>query len=382
MTNVGIVKNCYGCGLCATICNHDAIVIKYNEKGFLEPQLDNKKCHNCGLCVETCAFLSEKKTKKSTPLLSFGAWSNDVLIRRECSSGGIGYEIARYLISKKYNVCACRYNAETGHAEHYIASDIDDLHDSIGSKYLQSHTVDAFKKIDRKQKYLVIGTPCQIGSIRKYVRKYRVEGNFLLVDFFCHGVPSHLAWVKYQELFMSETGKINSVSWRNKETGWHDSWLLSLNGSNGTHKGWFSKSDIFYDLFLRDFCTNEACRKNCKYKYDCSNADIRIGDAWGSYYKNNTKGVSAVACFTEQGKKLILELTNTNIATFEELPFEVIAELQMRKNAGEALLAPIVWIMLKSNKKYSIKIWKILVKIEKISRLPIRLYRKVMKVSL
>ena len=51
--------------------------------------------------------------------------------------------------------------------------------------------------INKKEKYLVTGTPCQIDSFRKYIKKFRVEDNFVLMDFFCHGVPSKLVWDKY-----------------------------------------------------------------------------------------------------------------------------------------------------------------------------------------
>lgn len=61
---------------------------------------------------------------------------------------------------------------------------MEELIPSIGSKYIQSYTVDGFKAIDRKQKYLVTGTPCQIDSFRRYIRKFKKEENFILMDFF------------------------------------------------------------------------------------------------------------------------------------------------------------------------------------------------------
>lgn len=67
---------------------------------------------------------------------------------------------------------------------------VEELIPSIGSKYIQSYTEEAFKKIDRKQKYLVTGTPCQIDSFRRFIRKFRCEDNFILMDFYCHCVPS------------------------------------------------------------------------------------------------------------------------------------------------------------------------------------------------
>ena len=51
-------------------------------------------------------------------------------------------------------------------AEHYVASSLEELLQSKGSKYIQSYTVDGFRSINKNDKYLVVGTPCQIDSFR------------------------------------------------------------------------------------------------------------------------------------------------------------------------------------------------------------------------
>lgn len=356
MSNISHIKDCYGCGLCATVCAKRIIEIKLNKDGFYEPTItDVDKCTNCELCTDVCAFSHNEPTlgNKERTINSWAAWSNDERVQRKCSSGGIGYEIAKQLIEKGYKLCGCRYNAETGRAEHYIATTPEEAIASIGSKYIQSYTVDGFKAINRKEKYLVTGTPCQIDSFRRYIRKFRVEDNFVLLDFFCHCVPSMLAWNKYAQKAEKQTGKITYASWRNKFTGWHDSWTMAIDGlssSKGKESGcndfdtliaerdtpfksWWTKGDIFYNLFLGDYCCNPACAKDCKYKYDRSSADIRIGDLWGNTYKENDKGVSALITFTDKGKEIVEQLKDV---TLIEHPFEVVAEGQMKQNVKMA----------------------------------------------
>ena len=63
---------------------------------------------------------------------------------------------------------------------------------SIGSKYIQSHTESAFSSFKRGQKYVIVGTPCQIDSLRKNLQRLKIEQDYILIDFFCHGVPSYL----------------------------------------------------------------------------------------------------------------------------------------------------------------------------------------------
>lgn len=289
-------------------------------------------------------------------------------------------------------MCGVRYNAEAGRAEHYIASTPEELIPAIGSKYIQSYTLDGFCAIDRKRKYLVTGTPCQIDSFRRYIRKFRVEDNFVLMDFFCHSVPSMWVWNKYLRMVEQVTGKVNYASWRNKHTGWHDSWAMGIDGEKTAEKmDWhdsynllirekksffnsrLSQGDVFYNLFLGDFCCNRACQKNCKYKYDRSSADIRIGDLWGRTYRKNEDGVSALVAFTEKGNMLIQQMN----CELKEHPFEVVAEGQMKENAHTAYLSSIAWKMLHSPKTYSLTDWKRLIIAEKILQLPKKLVRKI-----
>lgn len=344
--NIENIRDCYGCGVCATACGRKIIEIGLNADGFYEPHItDVSKCTNCGICTEVCAYLHDELSLKEVEIHSYAAWSKDHLVRRKCSSGGAGFEIGKYLLEQGYKVCGVRYDADKNRAEHYIATTVEELIPSIGSKYIQSYTVDGFKAIDRKQKYLVTGTPCQIDSFRRYLQKFKKEDNFVLMDFFCHGVPSKLMWDKYVKWAEAKVGKLTYVSWRNKFTGWHDSWAMAIDGTeHGEPVNWhesynllirekksflnsrLSQGDMFYRLFLSDACLGKACYEKCKYKYDQSSADIRIGDAWGSRYKYDEKGVSAAIAFTEKGNEV---LTRCN-CQLENLSMEVISEGQMK----------------------------------------------------
>ena len=48
--NVSNTHNCFGCGVCATVCARDVIEIQLNKDGFYEPVFVNSKaCTDCGL---------------------------------------------------------------------------------------------------------------------------------------------------------------------------------------------------------------------------------------------------------------------------------------------------------------------------------------------
>jgi len=331
--NICNIHNCYGCGICAIACPKDIIDIKLNNEGFFEPSIiDKKRCTHCGICLSVCSFVDDHLSPLlfKTPISSYASWSNNAEIRHKCSSGGVGFEIADTLLNQGFKICGVRYNEDARIAEHYIASNPEKLRYSIGSKYLQSYTLTGFRAINRKDKYLITGTPCQIHSFRKYANFFHIENHFVFMDFFCHGVPSYYLWEKYFISTEKDIGKMTNVSWRNKEKGWHDSYSIHFNTHsdiNQSYQSRLSSGDMFYRIFLSNNCLGRQCY-NCKYKYNKSSADIRIGDFWGEHYKTNDEGVSCLITFTDIGHTIVQQI-NCNLI---EYPFEIVAEGQDREN--------------------------------------------------
>lgn len=340
MNNISFISDCYGCGVCAAACPKRIISIELNFDGFYEPKLeDDNACVECGMCLEVCSFNNGGLSIGNSILIAcYAAWSNDSQVRQTCSSGGIGFEIARTLLAKKYKMVGVKYDAKNNKVLHYIANTYDELKASIGSKYIQSYTIDAFRQINRKEKYFVTGTPCQIDSFRRYIKKIRCENNFVLMDFFCHGVPSMNLWTKYSREVEKVTGKIADVSWRNKNYGWHDSYDMNIYGKKLAKKediffmsSRWSQGDLFFKMFLSNSCLGKACYEKCKFKGCASSADIRIGDFWGDTYKDDDKGVSSVIVFTDRGMSILKE-TNCHLVKH---PYEVVSEGQLSANLKE-----------------------------------------------
>ena len=264
---------CFGCGVCAASCPKKIISIHLDKNGFYKPFIEDEGfCVDCGICLDICSFSYDDVVQNNAPLKSWAAWSNEERVRKKCSSGGIGFEIGKQLIEQGYKAVGCRYDIKEQRAEHYIATTVKEFVQSIGSKYIQSYTEEAFKQIKRKnEKYLVTGTPCQMDSFRRMIRKFHCEENFVLMDFFCHCVPSMWAWKAYIKMLEPKIGKVTYASWRNKyEYGWHDNWLMGIDGEktskpvdwNGNYsllireKECFIRSkslqgDLFYNLFFR-----------------------------------------------------------------------------------------------------------------------------------
>lgn len=346
MKNISVFDHCFGCGVCYAACPTHAVAMRFNDNGFYAPVVDSSKCVGCGLCVKVCAFNHTKPMQEETAFHCYAAWSKDADIRYKCTSGGVGFEIGRYLISKGYKVIACRYNAQKQVAEHYLAENEIQLAESIGSKYLQSDTTQGFCEIRKGGKYLVVGAPCQIDSIKRWMFQRGMSDDVVLLDFFCHGVPSMLMWQQYLKEVEAQIGEVGNVSWRSKETGWHDSWVMKAASGEKQSVLHFSKGDLFYKMFLGDRCLNKTCYEDCKYKYDKSAADIRIGDLWGTKYADDEQGVSGVVCFTEKGQKLLEQLPDR--LHIEASTLEIVGESQMKRCARRPISYNYVMKLLKS----------------------------------
>jgi coenzyme F420-reducing hydrogenase beta subunit len=337
MNNIFSFNNCYGCGVCTIICPKQIINIELNVEGFYAPVLVKKECTNCGLCLSVCAY-NDKLLNIKKEIKSFAAWSNDEKVKRITSSGGIGFEIGKLLIKNGYGVCGVKYNPNLNRAEHFIATTIEEFIPSVGSKYIQSYTLSGFSHFKRNNKYFVTGTPCQIGSLRRYIRKMKIEDDFVLMDFFCHGIPSMNMWTKYTEMVETKIGKISFVSWRNKKKGWHDSYAITAQGTKRekfdfsdnilklNHFSLMSKGDLFFKFFLSNICLGMPCY-DCKYKMTNSAADIRVGDLWGKKYRDNDGGISALLVMTEKGNEVISTLEG---CTLKDEDISVVTEGQMK----------------------------------------------------
>lgn len=372
MANVTELSHCYGCGICALVCSKHVLDVKLNKDGFYAPvitETQTSKCTDCGLCLKVCGFDKELETPSKRNLISYAAWSNDSKTRKESTSGGICFEIGKRALSLGFTVCGVRYNAHKRVAEHYMASLDDELKQMSGSKYLQSFTKEAFSEFQKNEKYCVFGTPCQISSLKRYIQFRRWEENFILVDFFCHGVPSYKLWNYYIKRKERENGKVLSVKWRDKRFGWHKSYAMVTNHENSgdcKQKEVYSNiksGDLFLTQFLGNTCLGKACYKNCKYKQLSSSADIRVGDFWGKKFKNNDEGVNSVIAFTDKGQDLISQLQDS--CHIEEVAINDAAAGQMTSSAQRGLTTPIVKFIVSHDIDLYPFLWSILIKIER-----------------
>ena len=184
---------CRGCGACYLICTHGAIQIKENNMGFFQAYINEEMCTSCGACKLICEQSKKGMFELKDAEHYVGVSKNKVILNKS-SSGGIGYVFAKSIICHGGISCGVIYNYEHDRAEHILCKNINDAQKTQGSKYLQSYCIHGFDlALKQKEKTIVFGTPCQIAGFRNIIN-YKKLDNFLLVDIFCHGVPSTKIW--------------------------------------------------------------------------------------------------------------------------------------------------------------------------------------------
>lgn len=309
--------NCTGCSICATSCNvQNAIDMKLNEYGHYEPVIDNEKCISCGKCKISCyKFFKSNKQQSIYNYSSFASHNYNDDIRKNTSSGGVAYEIAKYGLENGYDIYGVQYNIENGRAEHIKLEGIDQINKISGSKYIPSWNVDSFKSINKNDKAIIFASPCQCYGLRKIFK----NSNIILVDFFCHGVPSQKLWKSHVDLIKTKEkiGQIKKVNFRDKTEGWHE-FSLKIDGTDGTYRRNLRK-DKFLRLFLGDYCLGEACY-DCNLRFNEVYSDIRLGDFWGQRFKDEEKGTSIVLA-NEVGTEILKKLNNlhTVVVDFDDV---------------------------------------------------------------
>ena len=298
-------EKCTGCAACYSVCPNHAIEMIHDEDGFLRPRIDESKCVNCCLCKQVC---QKTHNPNKNPIISSyiaKAKERDIVINS--SSGGVFYELSRYIINHGGTVVGVTYD-ENGRIKHMATNDLGEVNHMQGSKYVQSDVGITFIKtrelLKKGNLVLFSGTPCQISGLFAYLGKD--YPNLITVDNVCHGVPSSRVWNDYIDN-ISKQSVITKISFRDKRHGWND-YTLSVKMKGG--KTYEERRGI--GLYLRSFNSNISLREccySCEYKGENRCSDITLADAWGVQHNdpdmNDWLGTSLVLVHTEKGQNII-----------------------------------------------------------------------------
>lgn len=311
-------EKCTGCGICSFVCPKECITMSYNDEGFIIPVINSKKCIQCQTCAKKCHVLNKNVNSESlVNPKTYAAYSKDEFVRKNSSSGGIFFHIAKDFIESNGIVYGAIMDDDLV-VRHIRSDSMENCMKMMGSKYVQSEiSLDIYKNLKKDlldgKKVLFSGTPCQCSAIRQITNNKRL----FLISFICHGVPSPKVWKRYVEYKeLKNKDRISRVFFRDKTFGW-TRFSLSLKFISGKKEINPLDKDLFMKAFLKNNCLRNSCY-SCNYKGQDSYAeiDILLSDWWGAediplFKKSDNKGISAIYINTSRGKDIWSKISSS-----------------------------------------------------------------------
>lgn len=346
--NITEIKNsllCYGCGVCNVVCHFDAIKMKYDNIGRLQPDVNLEKCTDCGFCKKLCPSLDVKGIqlpKDVDPYVGnvhhvYIGKSRDERIYRNSQSGGLVTAILSYLFDtgKIDGAIVCKVD----YAKEYVPKAIvvtstKELYDSQKSSYVPIDMVSAIKQTSKLVSLAVVGTGCHIQgffSLENFKKEYKDKIKYKLGLICDRTLCKTITDVIGNGVFINDEKKI---IWRDKSNNYKNAQLI-IKLSNG-------KARIlprWHRFVLKDPFTNPRCRL-CFDKLNV-HSDIVLGDPWGMSGIDWKDGMSVVLTRTETGSSIIQDMLLQGYVMLTEAPLsEVITgqHIEKRKKTVSAAI--------------------------------------------
>lgn len=310
---------CIGCGLCKYL---DSSIEMTERNGLMMPnriptnKAINDICPSIGydLVKEANIIFGEKRKlfEIGTYRNIYLAHSNSKELLDNASSGGIMTSIACYMLEKGIvdGVICNKFEIINNHVRTatFIAHDKNDLLMSQGSKYAPTTTLSILGKIKLtpQNRYLLIGTPCQIAGFRLASKfdKQLSSQIVLCIANFCGGYRDF----REIDFFVRKIAGFQTVSFFRHRGGGQPGSMLIINDE----EKYFNYPYPEYAK-LSPFVKNERCTLCMDATGEL--ADISCGDAWLDKTKSSSYPWSIVISRSEKGEIFLQEMESANFIT-------------------------------------------------------------------
>lgn len=302
-------SSCVGCGACKAVCASGAVSLHPDNEGFLQASIDTSKCVECKMCYKVCPAINEPE--KKLPGENVFAFKAEDELRAKSASGGAFAALAKSVLDDGGICYGAVRNKDFGVC-HIRCDSIDSLALLQGTKYVQSDMSGCFESIKNDlqngKTVLFSGTPCQVDSLKKYIKVKRINDEKLyLCDIICHGIPSPAVFKDFV-VWLENYYKSNVASYefRSKKISWRgSSCYVTLSDGRELKNDRFASS--FMNVYYSGRITRESCYE-CKYTSIERVSDITVSDFWGLENAlpefEDSLGVSMVMVNTDKGQRL------------------------------------------------------------------------------
>ena len=320
---------CLGCGLCHAIEKNTEIV---ERNGNLISNYSKKDRGHIAVCPGAgYDIVDSGKRIHSAKNYSYElGWYNelnlvqslDTTLLKKASSGGAMTTIALFMLEKGYVdgvICTkYTYDSPTPRPTTYIARNKEELIEGQGSKYCPTSTLSILSQLQAEEKYVLIGTPCQIAGWRKYQKELNPSINIVLtLANFCGGYRD------FREIdhFVHNVAKFDSVK-HFQHRGDGVPGLMKIVDNNG--REWKYPYPKYAQL--------SPIQKNnrCVYCIDATGelADISCGDAWIKRITDTGEAWSTIILRNKKAQKLFSEMLEAKLFNLGKITENEVVESQ------------------------------------------------------
>ncbi len=337
MRHVGEQKlKCIGCGACESICPKNCIeVIEVGRRG-LQAFIAEENCIHCGLCSEVCPVEEVKipddlnRVKRAYR----GHSKNKDIYHNSSSGGGVSSLLWTMFDANLIDAAlVAHYDDHLNIYGDFITSKEEILIYS-GSFYQTCKQLINIRNISKFRSVAVVGLPCHISAVNKYVNRLNINNIYVTMSLFCtigrmrEGLKDFLKDQDHEVFLQSKATRYKSRI-GDKRNG-----RILIETCEG-NKLDFGYSE--YLAFVDYFYTPRGCF-NCRKLFGL-HADISVGDDWGI---SSDKKVFLMAINTDRGLDILNK--SLNLLEIEDLGNEAPHVLIRSQPNGFTLkVAPPKW---------------------------------------
>jgi len=333
---------CISCGACVSAAPPGSMRMVLDEKQgiFIPDIIDSSRVSGNGLEFAVCPGkgipineishqIYSSATSESFELgryrLAVAAHTTNQRILENASSGGVMTGIAQYLLEKGLveGVTASRfvYEGAGPRTETFIARNLQDLISAQGSKYCPTDMNRLVREcMQRGERYLFSGTPCQIGALRLAMqREPAIEKVFpYTMANFCGGYRD---FRNLDGLLLAHGIEPSKVEYFRFRGGGQPGSMIGRTRDGKTI--W----EPYPDYGRRSMIPKQ---KRCWYCLDATGelADFACGDAWIERFLQDKHPWSVILARSEFSEEIINEMASTGLIVIREVSAKEVIDSQ------------------------------------------------------
>ncbi len=304
-------EECTGCSACYNVCPKNCIQMIQDEEGFAYPEIVGD-CIGCKRCERVCPK-NNVQQEYNFPKTAYAACTKSFDVWKRSASGGAFSEICKVFSDDSTMIVGAAWNGFN--VEHKAVIGVNNINPLCKSKYVSSCVGSIYQNIkshlQKGQKAIFCGTPCQVAGLKNYLGDAFETNNILTIDLICHGVGSPTVFLAcIREMERQFHTQIESYEFRSKRNVFETDYITKISSGSGCK---YLKNDQYMQLFLSQDCLRPSCGENCIYRNENRVGDITIADFKGleevfPYLSGDKKNFSTIVCNTSKGFSVVEKL--------------------------------------------------------------------------